>query len=127
MGCSPYITPPSRRSVPMRKPRSSWSKPHATEKESIDTFRGVRVSPMEVRYKLRGVEITLGNPRVLLAAVSFPPHQVQQPPALYPAIDHLVNLVPPLSSYDLGGGGGRGHRPTIGSGGAGMSLTTWKT
>src|SRR6202789_312357 len=26
-----------------------------------------------------------------------------------------------------GGGGGHGRRPTIGSGGAGMSLTTWKT
>src|SRR6202789_408483 len=26
-----------------------------------------------------------------------------------------------------GGGGGRGRRPMIGSGGAGMSLTTWKT
>src|ERR1700679_888062 len=65
-------------------------------------FRGIRVSPVEVSYQLWCVEIMLGNPRVLLATVSFPPHQVQQPPALHPAIYHLVNLIPLLPSYDLG-------------------------
>jgi len=58
---SPYITPPLRRSVPMRRARvaRAWlaaqSEPHPSEVHGTDAFRCVGISPIVLRDQVRGV------------------------------------------------------------------------
>jgi hypothetical protein len=55
-------------------------------------------------------------------SIALPLNQVLQPLLIETAIDHLFDLIPLFTSYNLRGWGGFIHLSVIRSGGTGMSL-----
>jgi hypothetical protein len=69
-GCSPYITPPSRRSD-----RTSDVEGNLAEANGLEASRGCRVSTIELIYELQGIDVSFVDPGVFLVSVTFPSNQ----------------------------------------------------
>src|SRR5882757_6881166 len=104
----------------------SWTKREGIEVSSPDAASSSRMSLVELCYKLRGIDIVPRPPGVMLNSKSFPFYQVAE--LFITLLSRIFSTIHSSSpSINSGGGGGCGRRPSIGSSGAGVSLTTLKT
>ena len=131
--CSPYITPPSRHSIPIHVPLPSTmptileSKAHLSKSNHADPFRRIWVGFVEVCNKVWSIDVPFQKPQVFFMPIPLPLHQELQLSIVELIINHLFDLIPFLPFYDVQSGGGLVTLHLIRSGGTGMSLTTWKT
>jgi hypothetical protein len=91
-GCSPHITPLSRRSD-----RTSDLEGNLAKADGSEASRGSGVLTIELIYELQGINVSFVNPGVLLTSVTFPSDQELKAMSVEAAVEDCLEFVLRLS------------------------------